>query len=207
MLAARALRVYIIYVALVCAGVVPAWAQNQILTDYEWQLAEPGRTLFRDRLPVGQITLVEGRKEKPTGELLQVLTDIAFIPGDSLRHFAAAFRIYEGEKIYSEVIADAEELPELINAARYIAETAVNISTTERAETRITFRTRDKLSLEFLQIGTQQQIAVVMPDPLSDGEIIRSLSTDQLKLFSDLLDLTIFELNRQGANLVVKTSK
>jgi hypothetical protein len=197
----------VLYIVMICAGVLPSLAQNKILTDYEWQLAEPGRTLFRDRLPVGQLTLVEGRKEKPTGELLQVLTDIAFIPGDSVRHFAAGFRIFEGEKIYSEVIADAEELPELITSARYIAETAVNIAGTMRDETRITFRTRANFSLEFIQLGTQQQITVAMPDPLSDGEIIRTLSADQLKIFSDLLDLTIFELNRQGANLVVKSTK
>lgn len=207
MLAAFELKTAILFIALFAASVFPALSQTKILTDYEWQLSEPGRTMFRDRLPVGQIALVEGRKEKLTGELLQVLTDIAFIPGDSLRHFAAAFRIFEGERVYSEVIADAEELPELIGAAKYIAETAVNIAGTERSETRITFRTRANLSLEFIQIGTQQQINIVMPDPLSDGEIIRTLSADQLKLFSDLLDLTIFELNRQGANLVVETPK
>ncbi|MCB1060395.1 MAG: hypothetical protein KDB65_09200 [Calditrichaeota bacterium] len=207
MLAAFELKTAILFIALFAASVFPALSQTKILTDYEWQLSEPGRTMFRDRLPVGQIALVEGRKEKLTGELLQVLTDIAFIPGDSLRHFAAAFRIFEGERVYSEVIADAEELPELIGAAKYIAETAVNIASTERSETRITFRTRANLSLEFIQIGTQQQINIVMPDPLSDGEIIRTLSADQLKLFSDLLDLTIFELNRQGANLVVETPK
>ncbi|MCB9369062.1 MAG: hypothetical protein H6507_08165 [Calditrichaeota bacterium] len=201
------MKTAILFIALFAASVFPALSQTKILTDYEWQLSEPGRTMFRDRLPVGQIALVEGRKEKLTGELLQVLTDIAFIPGDSLRHFAAAFRIFEGERVYSEVIADAEELPELIGAAKYIAETAVNIASTERSETRITFRTRANLSLEFIQIGTQQQINIVMPDPLSDGEIIRTLSADQLKLFSDLLDLTIFELNRQGANLVVETPK
>ena len=207
MLAAFELKTAILFIALFAASVFPALSQTKILTDYEWQLSEPGRTMFRDRLPVGQIALVEGRKEKLTGELLQVLTDIAFIPGDSLRHFAAAFRIFEGERVYSEVIADAEELPELIGAAKYIAETAVNIASTERSETRITFRTRANLSLEFIQIGTQQQINIVMPDPLSDGEIIRTLSAEQLKLFSELLDLTIFELNRQGANLVVETPK
>ncbi len=180
---------------------------TNIATDYEWQLAEPGRTLFRDRLPVGQIALVAGRKEKMTGELLQVLTDIAFMPGDTVRHFATAFRVIDGDRVYSEVLADAAELPELIKSARYIAETAVNIASTERAETHITFRTRAGMIIEFLQFGTEQQITIALPDPLSDGEIIRALSADQLVLFSDLLDLTIFELNRQGAGIKIKPSK
>lgn len=176
----------------------------RIATDYEWQLSQPGRTLFRDRLPVGQIALVTGKKEKATGEVLQMLTDIAFMPGDSNRFFAAAFRVGEGDKVYSEVLADAEELPELIRSARYIAQTAQDIASTERAETDITFHTRAGFSIEFVQVGTQQKLTVSLPDPFSDGELIREISADQLVLFSDLLDLTIFELNRQGAGLKVR---
>ncbi len=181
-----------------------AQSPTKIATDYDWQLNQPGRTLFRDRLPVGQIALVAGKKEKATGELLQVLTDIAFMPGDSNRFFAVAFRIGEGSTVYSEVLADADEIPELIRSARYITQTATDIASSERAETKITFHTRAGFSIEFMQVGTQQQLTVVFPDPLSDGEIIREVSTDQLGLFADLLDLTIFELNRQGAGLKVK---
>lgn len=185
-------------------SVAIAQSAAKIATDYEWQLTQPGRTLFRDRLPVGQIALVSGKKEKATGELLQVLTDIAFMPGDSNRYFATAFRIIEDNRIYSEVLVDADEVPELINSARYVAQTAVDIASTERAETIITFRTRAGFSIEFTQVGTQQVLTVSLPDPFSDGEVIREISADQLKLFTDLLDLTIFELNRQGAGLKVK---
>ncbi len=194
----------VILFALVILPTSQAQSPTKIATDYEWQLNQPGRTLFRDRLPVGQIALVAGKKEKATGELLQVLTDIAFMPGDSNRYFAVAFRIGEGSAIYSEVLADADEIPELIRSARYIAQTATDIASSERAETKITFHTRAGFSIEFNQIGVQQQLAVVLPDLISDGEIIREISADQLKLFSDLLDLTIFELNRQGAGLKVK---
>lgn len=186
-----------------------AYAQPpaKIATDYEWQLTQPGRTLFRDKLPVGQIALVAGKKEKATGEVLQVLTDIAFMPGDSVRHFAAMFRVIEGDRLYAEVLSDADELPELIKAARYIAETSVDIATTDRAETDIAFHSRAGLSLEFKQVGTQQIMQIALPDPFSDGEIIRPLSADKFTLFADLLDLTIFELNRQGAGIKIKSSK
>lgn len=194
----------VILFALVILPTTLAQSTTKIATDYEWQLNQPGRTLFRDRLPVGQIALVAGKKEKATGEVLQVLTDIAFMPGDSTRFFAVAFRIGEGSTVYSEVLADADEIPELIRSARYIVQTATDIATAERAETRITFHTRADFGIEFIQVGTRQQLTVVLPDPLSDGEIIREISADQLKLFSDLLDLTIFELNRQGAGLKVK---
>ncbi len=86
------MRVFIavILCALVILQASFAQSPTKIATDYEWQLTQPGRTLFRDRLPVGQIALVAGKKEKATGELLQVLTDIAFMPGDSNRFFAVA---------------------------------------------------------------------------------------------------------------------
>lgn len=199
------LTLLILLVAIASAGYSQSPAR--IATDYEWQLSQPGRTLFRDRLPVGQIALVAGKKEKATGEVLQMLTDIAFMPGDSNRFFAVAIRVGEGDRVFSEVLADAEELPELIRSARYIGQTARDIASTERAETNITFHTRAGFSLEFVQAGTRQQISVALPDPFSDGEIIRDISLDQLSLFADLLDLTIFELNRQGAGLKVKSNK
>lgn len=181
-----------------------AQAPAKIATDYEWQLAQPGRTLFRDKLAVGQIALVAGKKEKATGEYLQVLTDIAFTPGDSLRHFAASFRVLEGERSYGEALVDSDELPELIKSARYIAQTAQDIAATDRAETDITFRTRAGLSIRFKQVGTAQQLQIALPVPQSDGQVIRQVSTDQLRLFADLLDLTIFELNRQGAGIKIE---
>lgn len=190
--------------ALVISSTGQAQPPTKIATDYEWQLNQPGRTLFRDRLPVGQIALVAGKKEKVTGEVLQVLTDIAFMPGDSNRFFAVAFRIGEGNAVYSEVLADADELLELIRSTRYIAQTAIDIASTERSETTINFHTRAGFAIEFTQVGMRQKLTAVFPDPFSDGEIIREISADQLKLFSDLLDLTIFELNRQGAGLKVK---
>ncbi|MBK6765100.1 MAG: hypothetical protein IPG71_01970 [bacterium] len=184
-----------------------AQVPEKIATDYEWQLTQPGRTLFRDKVPVGQIGFVAGKKEKATGEALQVLTDIAFTPGDSTRYFAVTFRVMEGDRLYGEVILDADELPELIKSARYLAATALDIAATERAETDITFRSRAGLSLEFRQVGQQQQLQLALPDPLSDGEIIRPLTSDQYSLFADLLDLAIYELNRQGANIRVKSNK
>lgn len=197
----------IVFTVALLSAVSTAQPPAKIATDYEWQLAQPGRTLFRDKLPVGQIALVSGRKEKVTGELLQILTDIAFAPGDTVRHFAATIRVFEGERIYSEVVVDANELAELIKAARFIVQTAADIASTARSETDITFHTRAGFSLEFRQVGTEQLLQFAVPDPLSDGEIIRVLSTDQLRLFSDLLDLTIFELNRQGAGIKVAKLK
>jgi len=197
----------LLIVILLFGAVAFAQAPQTIATDYEWQLTQPGRTLFRDKLPVGQIGLVAGKKEKATGEALQVLTDIAFMPGDSTRYFAVTFRVMEGDRLYGEVILDADELPELIKSARYLAATALDIAATDRAETDITFHSRAGLSLEFRQVGTAQQLQLALPDPLSDGELIRPLTPDQYSLFADLLDLTIFELNRQGANIRVKSNK
>ncbi len=206
MLATSRLKRGLLFFLLLSGG---AWAQSVpvIATDYEWQLTQPGRTLFRDRLPVGSIELVAGRKEKATGEVLQVLTDIAFEPGDTVRFFAVNFRLTAGEQGLTEALADAAELPGLIGAARYAIETSKNIAGTERAETLVTYRTRSGFALNLLHFGTQQQLSVEWPDVQHAGRIERIINADQLSLFADLLDLTIFELNRQGAGLKLKTAK
>lgn len=200
-------RVMPILLLLLClAGTCLAQTVPSIATDYEWQLNEPGRTLFRDRLPVGNIELVAGKKEKATGEVLQVLTDIAFQPGDTARYFAVNLRLVESNRVLAEVITDAVEIPELIGAARYAIETSRNIAGTDRPETLVTFRTRAGFTIELLHFGTDQQLSVQWPDKMG-GIVSRVISLDQLSLFTDLLDLTIFELNRQGAGLKLKTAK
>lgn len=192
---------------LVCA--VQAWAQSVpvIATDYEWQLTQPGRTLFRDRLPVGNIELTGGRKEKATGEVLQVLTDIAFEPGDTVRFFAVNVRLVSGGQLVAESILDGTELPGLMGAVRYALETAKNIAGTERAETLVSFRTRAGFAAELLHFGTQQQFNLEWPAAAGHDLTTRAISADQILQFADLLDLTIFELNRQGAGLKVKLAK
>lgn len=200
-------RLIIVLFGLLWAG--NSWAQTApaIATDYEWQLTQPGRTLFRDRLPVGNIELTGGRKEKATGEVLQVLTDIAFEPGDTVRFFAVNVRLVSSGQLVAESILDGSELPGLMGAVRYALETAKNIAGTERAETLVSFRTRAGFAAELLHFGTQQQFNLEWPTLAGRELTSRAISADQMLQFADLLDLTIFELNRQGAGLKLKLAK
>ena len=178
-----------------------------LATDYEWELQAPGRTLFRDLTPVGRISLrhlagtggILGKKGKETGEHLFIQADVAFVPGDSLRYHAANFSLVNGN-VLAESIVDASEVPPLYAALKYMLQTAGHILDTERPDTRVQHRTKSGLIFLFTQAGKEQRFAVAWPDPA--GKLIeRGLEADQFQSIVDLLDLTMFELRRQGAVL------
>lgn len=183
-------------------------------TDYEWEINTPGRTVFRDRTPVGQIALVktEGRgifggKGKPTGEMLTMLADVSFIPGDTLRFFGVGIEFGDAKHVSASMMLDTDELPSLWKSASYIAKTALNIANTERLDTSIRYRGKGDWSLEFTQKGQDQFLGLSWTDPATGVHEHRSLTPDQLTILVDLIDLTIYELNRQGAGIVLDKAK
>jgi hypothetical protein len=213
-------RNVLIYRILACIAIIIVSLQVglgqpiQSLTDYEWEINTPGRTVFRDRTPVGQIALVktEGRgifggKGKPTGEMLTMLADVSFIPGDTLRFFGAGIEFDNQKQILGSMMLDTDELPRLRKSASYIAKTATNIANTERLDTSIRYRGKGNWSLEFTQQGQDQFLGLSWTDPVSGAHEHRSLTPDQLSVLVDLIDLTIFELNRQGAGIVLDKEK
>jgi hypothetical protein len=183
-------------------------------TDYEWEIKTPGRTMFRDRTPIGQIALVktEGRgifggKGKASGEKLTLLSDVSFIPGDTLRFFGAAIEFENNKQISGSIMLDTDELPSLRESASYIAKTATNIANTERLDTSIRYRGKGDWSLEFTQKGQDQFLGLSWTDSATGIHEHRSLTPDQLTILVDLIDLTVFELNRQGAGIVLDKQK
>jgi hypothetical protein len=189
-------------------GVLSAYAADDVLSDYEWQLKTPGRTLFRDRAPVGQIPLSsEGGKglfgKKASGEQLQLLTDIAFQPGDTTRYFALGLRLADGDQLIAGSFADKDEITGLLSAARYIVSTSADIAETERPETEIYYQTRAGFKLQFLQIGKAQAFAFSFHSGDSERAISRALTRDHISILADLIDLALFELNRQGAAIKI----
>lgn len=180
-------------------------------TDYEWEISTPGRTIFRDRTPIGQIALIKlegggifGGKGKPTGEMLKMLADVSFVPGDTLRFFGAAIEFGTEKYINGTIVLDVDELPSLWKSAGYISKTAINIANTERVDTSIRYRGKSGWSLEFTQQGQDQFLGLAWTDPVSGTREHRSLTPDQLTIMVDLIDLTIFELNRQGATITLE---
>ena len=186
-----------------------------LATDYEWELAVPGRTLFRDRTPVGNISFVEhgarsgiiGKKIKYTGESLNLTADVAFIPGDTLRYFGVFMELNEGERVLSSVVMDGEELPSLWSSLKYMLETGDKIQNTERGDTRIAYRGKSGWTVTFYQTGKDQHVEVAFPAADKQPAQTRSLIRDELSTFKDLIDLTIFELKRQGAQFAPVSSK
>lgn len=175
-------------------------------TDFEWELNQPGRTIFRDLTPVGKIDLVHlsgqggllGKKGKETGEAILLNANVAFVPGDSLRFFAAVFQLWEGSSERAFAVVDASELLGISQAMSYMLETAGHILDTERPETRISRRTKSGMIVNFYQYGKSQKFIVDFPD--KDHQILsRGLEPEQFQSLRDLIDLTIFELRRQGA--------
>ncbi|MBU0691236.1 hypothetical protein KKH18_05400 [bacterium] len=180
-------------------------------TDYEWEINTPGRTIFRDRTPIGQIALIKlegggifGGKGKPTGEMLTMIADVSFVPGDTLRFFGAAIEFGTAKYINATIVLDPDELPSFWKSANYISKTATNIANTERIDTSIRYRGKSGWSLEFTQQGQDQFLGLAWTDPLSGNREHRSLTPDQLSILADLIDLTIFELNRQGASITLE---
>ncbi|MCC6476953.1 hypothetical protein IT157_07840 [bacterium] len=208
---AASLRRGIIFSLLLTLG--SAYAGDEALSDYEWQLNTPGRTLFRDRTPVGQVPLsadggkgLFAKKGKTSGEQLQVLSDIAFQPGDTMRYFALGLRLIDGDQLIAESFADADEVPGLLSAARYVVSTATNIADTERSETEIYFQSRAGFKLQFVQVGKAQAYVCSFHAGNAERTVSRALTGDQVSIFADLIDLALFELNRQGAGIKIPKS-
>jgi len=183
-------------------------------TNYEWELATPGRTTFRDRTPVGHIALVHtegggifGKKGKPTGELLRMVVDVAFVPGDTLRFFAVSMEIIDGRRLLETIIVDHDELPSFWSGAKYISQTAANIANTKREDTQIQYRGKNGWSIEFTQHGQNQFLGVGWDDALTGVREYRSITPDQLSVLVDLIDLAVYELNRQGASIQLEPGR
>jgi hypothetical protein len=201
----------LIILSLFVAPALPAQPLLQptsgLATDYEWELQAPGRTLFRDLTPVGRIALrhlaglggMLGKKGKETGEHVLVQADVAFTPGDTLRYFAANIALTNSGPLAACVL-DAGELPSLYAAIKYMLQTAGHVIDTDRPDTRVQHRTKSGLTVTFAQQGKVQRFAISWPD--GSGKFLeRDLEADQFQSLIDLLDLTMFELRRQGAKM------
>ncbi len=176
------------------------------VTDYEWELEVSGRTLFRDLKPVGRISLVHtsgqggllGKKGKETGEAVMVQTDVSFVPGDTTRYFALSIGIFDGNHENASAVVDVSELAGLHAAMKYMLETAGHILDTDRSDTRITHRTKSGITVMFGQNEKHQYFALAIPGA-DGGTVKRLLYPDQFSSLRDLLELSMFELRRQGA--------
>jgi hypothetical protein len=177
-------------------------------TDFEWELQVPNRMLFRDRIPVGEIPLTADRKsgffggrKKDGGEALSVWTEVAFVPGDTARFVGVAFELGKKNEPAATAILDAVEIPSLYKSVEYVLATSQSIANTERTDTRVVYRAKCGLELVFIQQGKTQRFEFHYPPLENRSPVMRYLSRGQLSLFKDLLDLTLFELKRQGALL------
>jgi hypothetical protein len=177
-------------------------------TDFEWELQTPDRTLFRDRIPIGQVSLeIErksgffGSRKKSTGEALAVWAEVAFIPGDTARFLAVSLDLMSGELPLASALLDAMEFPSLYKSVEYVLSTARNIAGTERTDTRVVYRSRSGLELAFIHQIKAQRVEFRFPAGEGEQAVVRTVSRDQLSLFKDILDLAFFELKRQGASL------
>ena len=177
-------------------------------TDFEWELQVPNRLLFRDRIPVGGIPISLDRKsgffgtrKKDGGETLSLWTEVAFVPGDTARYVGVAFELGEKTGPTVTAILDALEIPSLYKSVEYVLNTSQSIANTERTDTRVVYRAKCGLELIFFQQGKTQRFEFRFPPRGEQPPVVRYLSRDRLALFKDLLDLTLFELKRQGAPL------
>jgi hypothetical protein len=177
-------------------------------TDFEWELQSPNRTLFRDRIPVGEVPLSGekksgffGSRKQAGGEALAVIVEVAFIPGDTARFLAVGFELKSGESLLADVLLDAAEMPSFRKSVEYDLTTSENIANTERADTRVVYRSRAGMEFGFLQRIKDQRFEIHFPARDRQPAIVRSLNRESVLLFRDLLDLVLFELKRQGAPL------
>ena len=198
------------------ALVLIAWSQPiNVATNYEWELAVPGRTLFRDRTPVGEVSFVKegartgiiGKKVKYTGENLGIVADVAFVPGDTVRYFGVALELASGSDLIRSTFMDGDELPQLWSSLKYMLETGDKIRGTEREDTRMQFRGKSGWTLTYFQNGTMQRVELSFPAIEKQYELVRTMTRDELSTFKDLVDLTMFELKRQGAQFAPVSSK
>jgi hypothetical protein len=177
-------------------------------TDYEWELLSSNRTHFRDRTPAGQVVLLTparagifSRKPKSSGEALTLYAEVAFVPGDTVRSYAASLDLGDASGVTATTMLDASELPSFWRFLDYAASTAHNIAATERAGTSVEYHTKGGLFIAFSQTGTAQQFVIRYPGSPGHSEITRGLTADQLSSLKELCDLAIYELKRQGANI------
>ncbi len=207
------------YSALVCAAVIGVLDFGFTIsfasppaTDFEWELQVSGRTLFRDLTPIGRISLVHtsgqggilGKKGKETGEAILLRTDVAFVPGDTIRYFALNIGLFDGEREITSLVVDRDEVSGLHGAMKYMLETAGHILDTDRPDTRIQRRTKSGIEIEFRQVKTEQSFHIMFLR--EDGSVLtRPLYPDQFSSLRDLLELSMFELRRQGAILESST--
>lgn len=194
-------------VLLVFAGAVKTQL-NAPATDFEWELQVPNRTLFRDRVPIGDVPITADRKsgffgsrKKDGGEALSLWAEIAFVPSDTARFLGVAFELGKADALAASAILDAQEIPSLYKSVEYVLNTSQSIANTERTDTRVVYRAKCGLELVFFQQGKTQRFEFRFPPRNSQPPVVRFLSRERLSLFKDLLDLTLFELKRQGAAL------
>jgi hypothetical protein len=186
-----------------CAGIEP----SSTATDFEWELQTPDRIIYRDRVPVGQIALTTpafGKKPaKPTGEAVALIVEIAYCPGDSSARYYGLSVELQNNGTQTAATLDATEIPVLYRMMDYTLKTATDIGGTERSDTRFQFRSKAGLFIGFEQHGKTQQIELRIPAHENYPEVSRWIARDQLSTLRDLLDLTVFELKRQGATIIM----
>ncbi|MFH1011153.1 MAG: hypothetical protein V1784_07965 [bacterium] len=176
-------------------------------TDFEWELQTPDRTLFRDRTLIGSVPLEQGPSQKGkrkksktrTPEALALYTDMAFVPGDTVRYFGANLVLQDEEESLAFVILDPDELAPFQEALRYLLKTAENIRDSQRSDTQILFRGKSDWKVVFRQQGTQQRTEIYFPAKNSEKEQRRELQAAQVSALADLVDAAITSLKRQGA--------
>jgi hypothetical protein len=191
--------------------VLTACLQSQDIgpaTDFEWELQTPDQTFFRDRMLIGSVPLEQihskglFRKSKlQTVEALVLYADMAFVPGDTTRYFAADIVLQGGEEALASANLDPDELAPFQAALRYLVKTAENIRNSERSGTQILFCGKDDWKVEFQQQGTQQRIEIYFPATNSFKEQRRELQAVQVSALADLVEATMTNLKRQGAVL------
>jgi hypothetical protein len=176
-------------------------------TDYEWELLTPDRTMFRDRTLIGNVPLAQegarktllGRSKGKTGRALAVYTDMAFVPGDTVRHFGADLVLTAKDEPLALAILDPDELTPFQEALRYLATTAENIRHSERTDTQIFFRGKNEWKILFTQRGTEQRIEFHFPAVAPYEEQRQELQISHVSALADLIDMALLNLQRQGA--------
>jgi hypothetical protein len=199
---------------IVFALLTAAFAQTVPATEYEKELSKPGRTLFRDRTIVGTILLSSTpqrgkptRKSKTPLDTLSLYSDVSFVPGDTLRYFGATLELTGEKGTISASLIDAEEIPSLRAALEYNVETARNIASTDRNDTRIMYSSKSGWSIIFNQVGKVQQYSFAFPTHGDGLPQVRYLSAELFSSFSELVELMVFDLKRQGAKINTSAPK
>ncbi len=200
--------VAVIAILLFMTALLPA--QNiEPATDYEWELQTPGRTMFRNRTFVGSLPISQqshrkfpfGKSKPTTLEAVELYTDMAFEPRDTTRYFGANLVLKGQDGLLSFTILDIDELAPFETALRYLAKTAEGMQTSERTDTQIFFRGKSAWKILFRQQGTAQLVMLHFPETSQYEAQQQELDLVQVSTLADLVNLTIFQLERQGAML------